>query len=531
MTNEESFLRRLEPHPYGRAALNGECDKVAAAPEGARNSTLNTAALKVGHHVGGGLLNEHDAREALAQSAQSVGLGEAETRRTIDSGMEAGKADPIVENVQHSGQMRMATWLADTHQGKLLHVHGIGWHYWDGKRWTIDDIGAAKRAVIDLLKAALSQSLGDKALRSDVRKCESATGMAGVLSIASALTPFAATTRNLDADPYLLNVANGTLDLRTMELSPHNPADRLTKVTRAAYNPDAAPGDWDRFLTTVLPDDDVRQYVQRQSGVALLGKVVEHVLPIWTGTGANGKSTAIGGLCWALGDYAMTAEPDLLLHREGAHPTGQMDLMGRRLAVITETDEGRRFAEATMKRLTGGDKIKARYMRQDFVEFDPSHTPILVTNHLPTVSGDDPAVWRRLRVVPFDVVIPENQRDAGLSERLQHSAEEILTWCVAGWSEYRRIGLAEPVAVLARTDEYKADSDAVGRFITDVCVVSPAVKATTSQLYEGWQRWCAREGVAEMSMRAFGSALDRHGYRGGAPVNGKRWRAGIALEQ
>jgi putative DNA primase/helicase len=304
----------------------------------------------------------------------------------------------------HSGQVRMAYRLADKYTDRLLFVHSIGWYHWDGQRWAYDDLGAAKRAVIDVLRGAHVDSFDDKQLRADVRKCEWA-GVAGVLDIASALTPFAATVRDLDADPYLLNVANGTLDMRTMEMSAHNPADRLTKVTRAAYT-ETNPGEWHTFLETVLPDAAVRAYVQRHVGVALLGKVVEHVLSIWTGTGANGKSTAIGGLCWALGDYASTAEPDLLLHRNNGHPTGEMDLMGRRLVVVAETDEGRRLAEATMKRLTGGDTIRARRMRMDFVEFEPSHTPILVTNHLPAVSGDDPAVWRRIRVVPYTVVVP-----------------------------------------------------------------------------------------------------------------------------
>lgn len=550
-----SFLEKLDPpkrptpppstgrppsDPYIAKALADEIAQLEALTKGSRNDRLNIAAVSLGRLP----IDRDILRNELIRASYSNGLvdddGLASVENTIQSAFSyadlQGPRTMPQQQIEvkgyvagHSGQLRMAMRLAESHHGKLLHVHDMGWLYWDGKRWATDDIGAAKRAVIDVLTDALGQALGDKELKDDVRKCESATGIAGVLSIASALPEFAATVRDLDADPYLLNVANGTVDLRTMELSPHKPADRLTKVTRAAYEPDADPGDWHRFLSTVLPDEDVRAYVQRQSGVALLGKVLEHVLPIWTGTGANGKSTAIGGLTWALGDYAMTAEPDLLLHREGAHPTGQMDLMGRRLAVITETDEGRKFAEATMKRLTGGDKIKARYMRQDFVEFDPSHTPILVTNHLPTVSGDDPAVWRRIRVVPFDVVIPEAERDGSLPERLQQCAEEVLTWCLAGWAEYQRIGLAEPNAVKARTNAYKADSDVIGRFITDQCVTGPLVKMTTAKLFEAWQTWRAIEGVAEISMRAFGQALDRHGYPTGAPSNGKRFREGIAL--
>ena len=132
-------------------------------------------------------------------------------------------------------------------------------------------------------------------------------------------------------------------------------------------------------------------------------------------------------------------EPDLFLHRQGAHPTGEMDLLGIRWCVVSEIEKDRRLAEATMKRLTGGDTIRARRMRQDFIEFTPSHTAIMVTNHLPKVSGDDPAIWRRLRVVPFDVVIPEDQRNKHLDEQLQLDADAVLAWAVAGYLDYAQV--------------------------------------------------------------------------------------------
>jgi len=314
----------------------------------------------------------------------------------ILSGTEEKTADEL-----HGGQARMAYRLAEAYAGALLYVHDIGWRSWDGTRWSADDPGAPKRAVLDVLRTALAASLDDKELRADVRKCESAAGVAGVLDLAAALEEFAVTVRDLDPDPYLLNVANGTLDLRTMALRPHDPADRITKVTRAAFTAESAGRRWPQFLARVLPDDEVRDFVQRVAGVGLLGVVLEHVLVILTGTGANGKGTFYKAVSHALGDYASTVEPDLFLHRQGAHPTGEMDLLGKRWVVVSETEKDRRLAEATMKRLTGGDPITARHMRQNFVTFTPSHTAILVTNHLPKVSGDDPAIWRRLRVVPF----------------------------------------------------------------------------------------------------------------------------------
>ncbi len=437
-------------------------------------------------------------------------------------------AEPQPADV-HRGQARIAYRLANRYGGKMLHVAGIGWHAWDGTRFVADDRGEAIRNVLGELRSALAESLDDKDLRSDVRKCESASGVIGVLSIAAALDPFAATVDDLDADPYLLNVANGTLDLRTGELHPHAPSERITKITKGAHT-EARSEVWEGFLERILPDEAVRGYVQRLVGVGLLGAVREHVLTIFTGTGANGKSVIDKALRYALGDYAIAAEPDLFMAREGAHPTGEMDLLGARWVAVSESDKDRRLAEATMKRLTGGDSIRARKMRQDFIEFTPSHTPILITNHLPKVRGDDPAIWRRIRVVPFDVTIPAAEQDPELSERLELDADAILSWAVQGWQDYSERGLDEPAAVRAATDEYQRDSDALSRFISECCVISPAVKSITGQLFEEWEKWRVADGAEQISLKAFGLALTNKGYPLPAKTaNGKRWRHGIAL--
>ncbi len=431
----------------------------------------------------------------------------------------------------HRGQARIAYRVADRYADRFMHVTGLGWHHWDGARFKPDDRGAAKRAVLSELRRALAESLGgDKDLRTDVRKCESASGVAGVLDLAAALHPFAAAVADLDADPYLLNVANGTLDLRTLELRPHSPPDRMTKVCRGAYTAEAKSDVWEAFLARVLPDESVRRFVQRLIGVSLLGAVREHVLAILTGEGANGKGTFYKAVCNALGDYASTAEPDLFMHRDGAHPTGEMDLLGRRLVVVSESERDRRLAEATMKRLTGGDTIRARRMRQDFVEFTPSHTALLVTNHLPKVSGDDPAIWRRLRVVPFDVTIPAAEQDTELDDRLALAADAILSWAVAGWRDYNDHGLDEPAVVIKATDTYQRDSDAVAWFIEDCCHTGPAVKSVTGQLFDKWERWRTTDGAEQLSLKAFGMALTAKGYTVDTKsVNGKKWRHGIAL--
>lgn len=470
--------------------------------------------------------------EARAKLADVFGRYPAGKNLDADAGK---NSDP---NVTHSGQLGMAVKMANRFAGKLLYVHPIGWHRWDGKRWAPDADGAARRAVHTVIKherAKLgSLPVEDRLKRAkEIGRFETASAITGILTEASVLSEMSVSVSQLDTDPWLFNCANGTLDLHTMELRDHDPADRITKVARGAYRPGVKSQQWEAFNATVLPDADVRIYWQRLNSLALLGKVTgdKQILPIVTGEGANGKTTAIEAISFAMGDYAQPAEPELLMARQhDAHPTGIADLRGKRLVTISETKQDRRLDIPTMKRLTGGDRLKARFMRKDFFEFEPSHLLMMHTNHLPRVDDDTEAVWRRIRAIPFTVQIPEDQRDEQLGDRLQLDADAVLTWLIDGWIGYREHGLQTPEAVLNETNRYKAESDAVGRFIADECRVGGAQSsATTGQLYERWQRWAARENAPELSKIAFGRALDRKGF----PVdqNTRGWRrSGICLQ-
>jgi len=467
-----------------------------------------------------------DSRVTQTFEHESIPDREAPTSRTRLTAPDPSGTDP---SSVHRGQARVAYRLARAHGHRLMHVHGLGWYVWDGRRWVEDDRGEAKRAVLDVLRTALAASIEDKELRDDVRRCESASGIAGVLDIAAALEAFAVTVKDLDPNLYLLNVANGTLDLRTLELRPHDPADRITKVTRGAFDPAATGPRWEAFLARVLPDPDVRAFLQRYVGLALCGRVLEHVLAILTGTGRNGKGVFYGAVAAALGDYAGTAEPDLFMHRENAHPTGEMDLLGLRWVVVSESDHGRRLAEATVKRLTGGDQIKARRMRQDFVAFVPSHTAALVTNHLPKVTGDDPALWARLRVIPFGVVIPAEEQDPHLAEKLELEADAILAWAVEGWRDYQASGLSEPSAVRKATEDYQADADAIQGFIDECCVIGPRHVVPVIDLWDRWCGWRQDAGADEVSKKALGEGLEKRGFIAAKGSGGRRIRRGLGL--
>jgi putative DNA primase/helicase len=423
--------------------------------------------------------------------------------------------EKCVDEELHRSQLRMAERLAVAYGDKLRYAHGLGWLEWDGTRWRRERDGAPMRAAVEVVKAAVRENDGadlpDGDLEKDVRKVETAAGLRGILDIARVLRPLAIAADLLDADPYLVNVANGTFDIRQQTLRPHNPADLITKLAGCRLDASVPGPTFEKFLSEILPDAEVRAFVQRLFGYALMGKVTEHVLPIFTGIGCNGKSTLVELLLAAFGDYAIAADPELLVEQKfSQHPTGQADLLGVRLAVTQETDEGRRLAAATVKRLTGGDKIRARRMRQDFFEFEPSHTAIMVTNHRPRVSGDDPALWRRIRVVPFDVVVAEP--DSTLPERLRLELDAVLTWVVDGYVAYQEHGLAAPSAVTERTAEYRVSSDAVGRFLEERTTAGQYAHVRARELFGAWSSWCHGAGESPGSEVTFAEALARRGF-------------------
>lgn len=432
---------------------------------------------------------------------------------------------------KHGNQVRIAYLFAEQFAGKAIHAHGLGWFWWSGKRW-VEDRGNKRMTeyLLRTLRQALTDSLGDPELRKAVERCETHTAMAGVLNIASKLPELRVDPEELDADPYVLNCASGTLDLHEFKLRPHHPDDLLTKMTEASYDETAVGATWDTFLAQVLPNEKVREYLRRVIGMSLIGRQEQHKLPLLTGVGANGKSTAVDAILYALGDYAMAADPNLLTEGKTSS-LGQIDLMGKRLAVVSETDKGAQMAEATAKQLTGGDRIKARKLYQDWIEFDPSHTLMMVTNHPPKVSGDDEATWRRLTVIRFDVVIPEDQRDGKLPERLKLDAEAILAWAVQGLADYQVDGLNPPDEVLGATADYRRKSDHFGRFIAECCTTSsPALKVHTAALFEEWQRWATAEGAEPIGRNSFNELVTKRDGITLARSNGKRWFLGIGLK-
>ncbi len=342
------------------------------------------------------------------------------------------------------------------------------------------------------------------------------------------------TVEALDVQPWLLNCEDGTIDLRTGELREHRREDYLTKLCPVKWST-GTPTLWLKFLNRIFAGNQkLIGFVQRLMGISLVGDVQEHILPIFCGSGANGKSVLVITWLGMLGEYGMKA-PDgfLMASKTKQHPTELASLFGKRLVAVSETDDGCRLSEALVKDLTGGEPIRARRMREDFWEFPPSHTPVLSTNHKPIIRGVDNGIWRRILLVPFTVIIPDAEQDKELASKLRSEWPAILHWAVQGCLDWQRNGLQPPNDVLIATSGYRADMDVFGKFIAECCVVAPDVEATAGELYERYKTWAQQHGESVQTQTWFGSRLGDRGFASGRATRGEHrgrntW-AGIGL--
>lgn len=392
--------------------------------------------------------------------------------------------------------------FAGRHGRDLLNVADVGWHIWTGTHWKRDKTGEVERRAKETARSIHEEAahVDDDGRRKALAKwavaSESVNRLGAMIKLAGTEPGIPVTVDDLDADPWLLNVRNGTLDLRTGELREHLHKDHITKLAPVEYHPDAEAPVWEAFLAKALPNAEVRTFVQRLVGYSLTGVTTEKILPMLLGEGDTGKTTFIEAVMDMLGgDYAGPAAPELLLTSRGSnHPTEVADLLGRRFVPTVEVEEGRKLDESQVKQLTGGDTLKARHMRQDFFEFKPTHKVWFAANHAPVVRGSDDAIWNRIRKVVFGVVIPKNEQDKGLRWKFQTEAAGILAWAVRGCMDWQMHSLGEPEAVKLATDEYRGDMDTFAGFLDEWCETGPEKWAATRRLRKAYADWCHETG-------------------------------------
>jgi P4 family phage/plasmid primase-like protien len=426
--------------------------------------------------------------------------------------------------------------LVARHGDDLRYVHPWGkWLVWDGKRWAVDAAGEVERRAVETVRSIYTEADAEhdssrrKEIAQHAMRSEARGRIEAMVTLARSLHGTPVSPSQLDADPWALNVLNGTIDLRTGELREHHRGDMLTKLAPIEYDASARAPAWEDALQCWLPSEGLRSFAQRVIGHALTGDVSEQVLPFLHGPGANGKTTMLNTVLEMMGDYGQQAAPDLLLAKRGSHPTELADLFGARLVASVEVEDGRRLAESLVKQLTGGDRIKARRMREDFWEFAPTHKVFLAANHKPVVRGTDHAIWRRIKLVPFDVVIPKEAQDPRLPEKLRAELPGILAWAVRGCLAWQREGLGEPVEVRAATDKYRHESDVLSGFVDECCVVRPDAWCKFADLWQAYTRWCEESNEHPETKRRFGDSLTERGFERDNGSGNVAIRRGIAL--
>jgi len=424
---------------------------------------------------------------------------------------------------------------------RLVHRHGDDirfchtakrWMIWAGSRWTMDVTSEVERRAKETVRsiyeevAKTTDDVKRRPLADHARKSEAAPSIKRMMALAQSEPGVAITPDQLDRNPMLLNCNNGTLNLETGKLEPHNRAPLITKLVPVNYDPNAKCPTFRRFLIRIMGGNRrLIRFLQRAIGYALTGRTDEQVFFILYGTGSNGKSTLLEVLRALLNDYAQQAPAEMLMARSssGGANNEVARLQGVRLVSAMETEEGKRLALSMIKQLTGGDTVTARFLFGEYFEFTPHFKIMLTTNHKPHIPEDTEAIWRRVRLLPFNVTISESQRDRSLPTKLRAELPGILTWAVAGCLHWQRNGLGVPDEVQAAIQDYRDEMDDLGHFLSDCCERDPRAETQSAVLYGAYQDWCSRNSEAVITMKMLASRLIEKGFSKTRKRGGVHW--------
>ncbi len=489
-----------------------------------------TAAVLKAFYAEPGRKNLHKAKLEHTLGAWEEGRQEAQKTRG---------ASPLQTqaNVEHLTDMGNAQRFATQHGPSVRYCHPWGkWLVWKQAYWGEDDTGEVLRLAKETIKRmyAEAEKIPDDKQRqahaNHALKCESEGRLKAMLALAQSEPGIPVLPDDLDKDPWLLNVTNGTLDLKTGESRPHRREDWITKLIPVAYDPQAQCPTFLAFLAYILAGNQrLITFLQRAIGYALTGDIREQTLFLLHGIGANGKTTLLETLLGLLSGYARkTRSETLLIRRSDGIPNDIARLRGARFVATVEAEEGRRFAESLLKELTGGDTLSARFMRAEFFEFRPEFKLFMAFNHKPTIRGTDLAIWRRIRLIPFTVVIPEEEQDKEMLAKLQAEWPGILQWAVEGCMAWQREGLKPPPEVLEATAQYREEMDALAGFIEECCEIGESYQVDKGRLYERYTEWCRDNDELPIQKKAFGSRLKERGVTDGR-TKGVRFWVGVTM--
>ena len=459
-------------------------------------------------------------RTALTGGLLGHDLSEREIARLFQSGIDPAQNQDVETKTHYPySDIGNGEWFAAHYGGRFRYaIAEAQWYQLDMRtmRWepdvVTDVLGAARDAVrqrqreaneiddIDVRKKAINKAYG----------AESRGRYDALIKLARGFEPMASDITTWDTDPWVLSAGNGVVDLHDGTLRPGRADDLISRGTNVHFWPDAECPRWLRFLSEIFDgDEELVSWVQRLVGYALTGITTEQVIAVLHGSGANGKDTFLRPLQSILGSYCATAEmTTFTLTREAAVRNDLARLHRSRLVIASESAEGRALDESTLKMITGGGKVTARLLYQQLFEYTPSYLVMMCTNFLPAVRGGDDAIWRRMRLVPFDVSFL-GREDQGLAAELELELPGILAWAVRGCLEWQRVGLGTCDAVEHATGEYRIDEDTLGSFLAERCQrvgeVAPAI------LRVEYESFCKQRGEKPLGASSLGKRLRRIG--------------------
>ena len=408
---------------------------------------------------------------------------------------------------------------------------------WNGKYWEEDNT----RKIGDLAKETVrhiyleAAECKDEKKRKDLgdfaTKTESNQRIQAMIDLAKNDQSIAVKNEELDQNQWLLNLQNGTFNLKTLELQPHQKEDKITKITNIIFDPEAKAPQWGEFLKTIFNNNNnLIGFIHRAIAYSMTGNTAEQCFFLLYGKGANGKTTFINVIMHLLGDYAKQTPFDtILLKKDGSARNDLAGLFGTRFVSAVEGEQGRKMAESVIKQITGGDTISARKLYQDFFEYKPTYKLWLATNHKPVIQGTDHAIWRRVKLIPFIVQIPDEKQIKDYDQILIQEASGIFNLCVDALEYYYEKGLNIPDEVNNATGEYKDEMDQISNFIKDCCEVDKLNEVYSKDLYQSYMDWCNENGERPLSKKAIAASLKEKEFHLEKDRKGKKWY-GIGLK-
>ena len=435
--------------------------------------------------------------------------------------------------------------FTEDHAGELIYVPGLEWFVWDGQRW-FRDASAAYRAAKETARrirfeaAAQQESEQSTKLAGWARQSEGRARLEAMIALAAVGeiaddVGLRVGVDELDRHPHLLNCANGTINLKTGRLQPHRREDFLTHLIDVPYDPKATAPRWQKFLREVFQGDEaLSRYAQKVSGYSATGENTEKCYVTHYGPSNTGKSTYVEVVSAVLGSLAQTSAPDTFIkssRSSGDIKNDLADLRDARLVNVPETEDGGELARQLIKRVTGRNRIKARFHYREWFSYFPQYTIWLDTNHLPAIPYDDTATWNRVRPIPFRRVFADNEQKPRLrDELLRREAPGILTWIVKGAYEWYKHGLGDlPQAVAESLFDYRAKQDTVGRFLADEVEDAADASIRRTLLHGEYKEFCQREGLHPVGRNEFYGALRDRGYHEGKDGHGYEVFRGLRL--